>query len=71
MSCNVLLNLLNSLRKSDKMLGMPRILSLFLTNLINSIKHEHSCKILYLLRSARFDNGGHVISYHEFPNIDL
>ena len=41
----VLLNLSNSLRKKDKMLGKPRILSLFL-NLFN--KHEHSCKILYL-----------------------
>ena len=30
------------------MLGKPRILSLFPTRLINSIKHEHSCKILYL-----------------------
>ena len=29
------------------MLGKPRILSLFPTHLINSIKHEHSCKILY------------------------
>ena len=61
----VLLNILNSLRKRDKMLGKPRILSLFPnlfnkfsaslafflffpTCLINSIKHEHSCKILYL-----------------------
>ena len=34
------------------MLGKPRILSLYLfssTCLINSIKHEHSCKILYLV----------------------
>ena len=29
MSAHVLLNLLNSLRKRDKMLGKPRILSLF------------------------------------------
>ena len=43
----VLLNLLNSLRKRDKMLGKPRILSLF--RLINSIKHEHSCKILHIV----------------------
>ena len=28
------------------MLGKPRILSLFPNSLINSIKHEHSCKIL-------------------------
>ena len=31
------------------MLGKPRILSFFPTCLINSIKHEHSCKILYEL----------------------
>ena len=29
MSAHVLLNLLNELRKSDKMRGLPRILSLF------------------------------------------
>ena len=29
MSANVLLNLLNELRKRDKMLGLPSILSLF------------------------------------------
>ena len=29
MSAHVLLNLLNELRKSDKMLGLPSILSLF------------------------------------------
>ena len=43
----MLLNVLNSLRKSDKMLGKPRILSFSPTRLINSIKHRHSCKILY------------------------
>ena len=32
------------------MLGKPRILFFFSpTRLINSIKHEHSCKILYVL----------------------
>ena len=31
------------------MLRKPRISSLFLTRLINSIKHEHSCKILYVV----------------------
>ena len=30
------------------MLGKPRILSFSQTRLINSIKHEHLCKILYL-----------------------
>ena len=31
------------------MLGKPRILSLSPIRLINSIKHEHSCKILYIV----------------------
>ena len=44
----VLLNLLNSLRKIDKMLGKPHILSFFSIRLINSIKHKHSCKLHYL-----------------------
>ena len=49
MSAHVLLNLLNSLRKRDNMLGKPRILSLFLnsfnkfnntrTRLLDSIYH--------------------------------
>ena len=37
--------------KVRELSGKPRILSLFLTRLINSIKHEHSCKILYLLEN--------------------
>ena len=40
MSAHVLLNLLNELRKRDKMLGKPRI---FATSLINSIIQEHEC----------------------------
>ena len=44
----VLLNLLNSLQKRDKMLDKRQILSLSPTRLIKSIKHEHSCKILYI-----------------------
>ena len=55
----VLLNVLNLLRKSDKMQGKPHILSFFPTRLINSIKHEHSCKILY----KRFE------PVHEISNI--
>ena len=44
MSAHVLLNLLNELRKSDKMRGLPSILSLFIaTSLINSIIQEHEC----------------------------
>ena len=41
MSAHVLLNLINELRKRDKMRGLPSILFLFSTSLINSIKHEH------------------------------
>ena len=40
MSVHVLLNLLNEL---DKMRGLPSILSLFATSLINSIIQEHVC----------------------------
>ena len=43
MSAHVLLNLLNELGKRDKMRGMPSILSLFKTSLINTIIQEHSC----------------------------
>ena len=39
MSADVLLNLLNELRKRDHMLGLPSILSLA-TSLINSIIQE-------------------------------
>ena len=41
MSVHVLLNLLNELGKKDKMRGLPSILSLFATSLINSIIQEH------------------------------
>ena len=40
----LLLNLLDSLRKRYKMLDKPHSLSLF-HNSINSVKHNHSCKI--------------------------
>ena len=43
MSAHVLLNLLNELGKSDKMRGLPSILSLFRNDLINSIIQEHEC----------------------------
>ena len=45
MSDNVLLNLLNKLRKIDKMRGLPSILSLFARSLINSIIQGHECQI--------------------------
>ena len=41
MSAQVLLNLLNELRKTDKMRGLPNILSIFATSLINSVIQEH------------------------------
>ena len=40
----VLMNLLNWLRKSDKMLDKSRILSLFL----NSFNKSNKCKVLYV-----------------------
>ena len=48
MSAHVLLNLLNELRKRDKMQGLPSILSLFYAKkLINSIIQKH--KFLFLI----------------------
>ena len=51
MSCDkcapVLLNSLNSLRRENLY---------FLTHLINSIKHEHSCKVLYILSLVYMHN---------------
>ena len=46
----VLLNLLNSLRKKIKCSAILSFYLLSQTRLINSIKHEHSCKILYAYR---------------------
>ena len=43
MSAHVLLNLLNKLRKRDKMRGLPSILFLFVTSSINSIIQENEC----------------------------
>ena len=43
MSGHVLFNLLNELGKSDKMRGLPRILSFFATSLIHSIILKHEC----------------------------
>ena len=43
MSALVLLNLLNELRKKDKMRGLPNILSLFRNEFNNSIIQEHEC----------------------------
>ena len=43
MSAHVLLNLLNEMRKRDKMRGLPSILSIFATSLIDSIIQKHEC----------------------------
>ena len=43
MSVHVLLNLLNELRKSDKMQGLSSILSLFRNVFNNSIIQEQEC----------------------------
>ena len=40
MSAHVLLNLLNEFGKRDKMQGLPSILSLLTTSLINSIRAQ-------------------------------
>ena len=42
-SAHVLLNLLNKLKKCNKMRGLPSILSLFAKSLINSVIQEHKC----------------------------
>ena len=49
MSAHVLMNLLNELMKSDKMQGLPGILSFFPNKLINSIIQEHKCSILFII----------------------
>ena len=43
MSALILLNLLNELRKRDKMQGLPSIYLFFSTSKINSIFQEHEC----------------------------
>ena len=43
MSARVLLNLLNKLRKRDKMQSLQGLLSLFCNKFINSIIQEHKC----------------------------
>ena len=50
MSVHVLLNVLNELRKNDKMRGFAKHLIVFSTaSLIYSITHEHECKILIII----------------------
>ena len=49
------------------MLDKPCILSLFATRLINSIKHEHSCKILYLFHFSFAGDGVLICSIDNMP----
>ena len=52
MSAHVLLNLLNKLRKRDKMQDLPRVLSLFrnkFNKYNNTIIQEYECKILFII----------------------
>ena len=53
------------------MLGKPRILSHPPTCLINSIKYEHSCKILYISTVALiFTDEGDSSSVPASPSVD-
>ena len=47
------------------MLGKPSILSLFPNSLIKSIKHEHSCKILYVLQAIEGAIGGNSYQHNK------
>ena len=49
MSAHVLLNELNKLGKSYKMSVLHRILSPFAIHLMNLIKQEHKCLILFII----------------------
>ena len=66
MSAHVLLNLLNELRKRDKMRGLPSILSLF--------RNEFNTCVLDGTREARvvqWDAGSYIqdqISFSQFSN---
>ena len=47
------------------MLDKPHVLSLSSTCLINSIKHEHSCKILYVQKTGELPVGNQHV--HSVP----
>ena len=47
--CSCIIEFIILVAKRDKMLGKPCIYIFLPTYLINSIKHEHSCKFLFLL----------------------
>ena len=48
----VLLNLLNSLQKEIKCSASLAFYLFSPTRLINSVKHEHSCKVLYVINNV-------------------
>ena len=58
MNAHALLNLLNELRKSDKMRGLPSILSLIRTkfNTLNNTRFYLSYNIMYTLKSHFWRN---------------
>ena len=49
MSAHALLILLNELMRRDKMRGLQTFYLFFATSLINSIKQEHDCQILFIV----------------------
>ena len=49
MCAHVLLNLLNELGKEIKCKACQAFYLFFTTSLINSIIHEHECKILFII----------------------
>ena len=63
MSANVLLNLLNELGKRDKMLGLPRILSLF-HNKFNKFNNTRARMLdsIYHMTYVQRCYGGHNVS---------
>ena len=64
MSAHVLLNLLHMLRKRDKCSASFTFDLFSPTHLINLIKHEHSCKILYILYCRNFQKASeYTITY--------
>ena len=49
MSAHVIFDLLNELRKRDKMRGLLAFYHFFATTLINSIIQEHECQIIFIM----------------------
>ena len=70
-SCSCIIEFIKLVAKRGKMLGKPRILSLFPTRLINSIKHEHSCKILYVICTVASAGNLQCVCSHAKNNPDI